>query len=153
MKRYSLILVFLLLSFGLPAAAQKELKVNSAFKIARKETKGTTEVMLKGSKLKSFDLTLFHSVTIPIKYLNVTQTEADIHTDTAHALEKEEGRKSGRLYYGFYRLPPKEKDEPMRYLFYRNNALRSRQSSAETISIIYMEGYASIAELKRRFSK
>ena len=59
------------------------------------------------------------------------------------------GTKSGHLYYGIYQFPIR--DGRNRYLFYRNNTLS--KNSEPSLTLIYMEGTATLETLKRTFSK
>ena len=74
-----------------------------------------------------------------------------VRNDTRLAADKETGLKAGRLYYGFYRLPPLSKKPLNRYIFYRNNALG--KGGKPTLTLIYMEGTASIEDLRKTFAK
>ena len=68
---------------------------------------------------------------------------------TPPASYHESGTKSGHLYYGIYQFPIR--DGRNRYLFYRNNTLS--KNSEPSLTLIYMEGTATLETLKRTFSK
>lgn len=108
-----------------------------------------TEVQVKGKELKPFNLTLFRSLTLKSHSEEAIKMEHSVLKDAEKAIDKEEGRIGGRLYYGFYCLKPTDKG-CYRYLFYRNQALR-KENKQEEVTLVYMEGYATLDELKRMF--
>ncbi len=136
---------------GLQLSAQKGLHIAPLFNGQFRDDKGTTEVLMKGRKLAPYKLTLFRSLTLSIAHANVAQIERLVQADGATAVDKESGRRDGRLYYGFYQLKPAR--QTRRYLFYRNNALRPGNGRTGTLTLIYMEGTATIEELRRTFGQ
>ena len=60
---------------------------------------------------------------------------------------KESGKVGGRLYYGFFCIPGEK--SPFRYIFFKNKALTSPENPE--ITLVYMEGEATLEELKRMF--
>ena len=131
MKKIILSLV-LTLTAALPLTAQKGLHIEELFGGKYQHHKDATEVLLKGRQISQYGLTLVR---------NAPRLAAD----------KETGLKAGRLYYGFYRLPPLSKKPLNRYIFYRNNALG--KGGKPTLTLIYMEGTASIEDLRKTFAK
>ena len=79
----------------------------------------------------------------------MNEFEASVKADVVGALDREAGLRQGRLYYGFYRL--RSAGTTNRFIFYRNNTLRA--GASPTLTLIYMEGTATLAELKQRFAK
>lgn len=148
MKRKFIFSIIFLLSF-IAAAAQSGLHVNSLFGGKFQNRSDATEVTMKGRRISQYKLTLFRSLTISGNSPEAREVERLVKADAAHAADKESASRGARLYYGFYRLQPK--GGLNRYLFYRNNALKP--GAKPTLTLIYMEGKASIAELKRNFSK
>ncbi len=134
----------------LPLAAQKGLRIADFFDGRFRQHKDATEVLLEGRRLSQYDLTLFRSLTLPGAAPEAVAIEQAVRADVAHAVDKEAGMKGGRLYYGFYRLKPLKKGSN-RYIFYRNDALVS--GGKPTLTLIYMEGAASLDQLRRTFSK
>ena len=65
------------------------------------------------------------------------------------AIKKEVAMIGGRLYYGFYVLPPRD-ENTNRYIFYRNNLLNP-EAKPQEVMLVYIEGKASPAELKKIF--
>ena len=166
MKRLKTILIILVLA-ALPALAQEDLKIGKLFynehtekfKANPKEniTAGrdysipqslVSEVSIQGQNLKPYNLTLFRSVTFENGETMAKQIEEWIEADSRDAYDKEVGRIKGQLYYGFYCLPARE--DKKRYLFYRNAALHPN-SKDQSLTVAYMEGYATLEQLKEMF--
>lgn len=146
MKRTLTILAIALFA-AFVAKAQGSLNVAKVFDGRFRDRKEATEVLLKGKEIKSYGLTLFRSLTRVLPDKEAQQVEAWVTADGASATDKETGRKGSRLYYGFYKLKPSGGQN--RYIFYRNNALQPGKSGK--LTVIYMEGTATITELKRNF--
>lgn len=147
MKRQLILFLFAL--FSAAATAQSGLAISPFFADDFIKSSTQTSISLKGEKVKAYNLSLFRSITLSAQSEHARQLERAVLADAAHAIEHEAGMKEGKLYYGFYRLPTEKGQN--RYLFYRNNALR--KGGEPTIILIYMEGKATIPELKRIFGK
>ena len=150
MKKIILSLV-LTLTAALPLTAQKGLHIEELFGGKYQHHKDATEVLLKGRQISQYGLTLFRSLTVSGTGKDGQYIEQLVRNDTRLAADKETGLKAGRLYYGFYRLPPLSKKPINRYLFYRNNPLG--KGGKPTLTLIYMEGTASIEDLRKTFAK
>lgn len=145
-------LIFLLaIQLALPLCAQSGLHVSALFEGQYRNRNDATEVIMKGKRIRQYKLTLFRSLTLNTRTVNTQEIERLVRADAANALDKEAGMKGGRLYYGFYRLRPV--GHTNRYLFYRNNALKPGGGHNATLTIIYLEGTASIEELKKLFGQ
>ncbi len=151
MKYKKIIAVIAALLLALPLSAQKGLAIAAIFDGRADFIDEPTEVYIKGSRLKSYNLTLFRSISIPGNATQSLEVERLVEKDAAKAVEKEQSHISGRLYYGFYRLPDTAKGLH-RYIFYRNNAWEN-DSKDHTLTLIYMEGKATIAQLRQKFGK
>lgn len=127
--------------------AQDGLNISRLFDGRYKQETNAIEVLVKGRKLEPYKLTLFRSLTVKNSPEEFQQIEELVTRDGRQALDKETGMIGGKLYYGFYRLPPK--NERYRYLFFRNSSLRKVES--DEVTVVYMEGYATLEELKRMF--
>lgn len=148
MKR-KIYLWLLALMLAMPLSAQTGLHIAPLFGGQYRGDRGATEVLMKGRKLAPYKLTLFRSLTLNTALVNLAQVERLVRADGAAAVDKEVGLRGGRLYYGFYQLRPAGKTR--RYLFYRNNSLKPGNARSATLTLIYMEGTATIEELKRTF--
>ena len=145
-----LLLCLWLLICALPSAAQTGLHVEPLFGSAYGQRKDATEVMLKGSRLKPYKLTLFRSLSFVPSAAEAKLVEQKVLADAKGAIDKEAVHRQGRLYYGFYQLKPK--DQKRRYLIYRNNALAAQPSaSTQGLLLIYIEGTATPQELQSFF--
>lgn len=149
--KHAVILGLFLLLCSLPLQAQKNLNISSLFNGQYRNKEDATEVLMKGRKLVPYKLSLFRSLTLNTGTVNVSQIEKMVKADGAKAIDKEVGSRSGRLYYAFYQLKPS--GENCRYLFYRNNSLQTGNGKKNTLTVIYMEGTATIEELKRTFAR
>ncbi len=129
------------------AWAQESLHIGKLFDGRYNRQKNTIEVLVKGKKLKPYNLTLFRSLTIKGDSAERNRVEQLVLQDATGAVDKETGKIGGHLYYGFFRYP--QKDGVFRYLFFKNSALR--KSEEPEVSIVYMEGYATLEELKEMF--
>lgn len=142
------ILLLILVFMTVPKLyAQDGLNVSRLFDGQYKQKTNAIEVLVKGRKLEPYKLTLFRSLTVKNAPVEFDQIEELVTRDGREALDKETGMIGGRLYYGFYRLPPK--GECYRYLFFRNSSLRKVES--DEVTVVYMEGYATLEELKQIF--
>lgn len=146
MKRIILIITLLLITFNF-LSAQGGLAVNSLFGNKYKKEKNAVEVLVKGKELQSYKLTLFRSITVSSSLPELFEIENLVKQDAGKSVDKEVGMIGTHIYYGFYRFPPK--DFKYRYLFFRNNALRKGGNKEATL--VYMEGYTTIEELKKMF--
>ena len=146
MKQMILIIVLSgLASVG--AMAQKGLDVARLFDGRYKRDTNAVEVLVEGRKLKDYKLTLFRSLTLKNSPEDFRQIEQWVTEDARQAVDKETGMIGGKLYYGFYMLPPVQ--GKYRYLFYRNSSLRRVENNE--VTVVYMEGHATLEELKEMF--
>lgn len=128
--------------------AQQGLAVAPVFDGRYQSNRNAVEVVVKGRKLKPYGLTLFKSITLKELPTDAAWITRLVEADSRNAMDKEEGRIRGRLYYGFYRFK-QEGNVPFRYIFFRNNALR--RGASRDITVVYMEGNVTIARLKEMF--
>lgn len=142
--------ILLLLSVQAAAFAQKGLQVDQLFGGPYLQRKDATEVLIKGSRLHTYKLTLFRSITLTPAKGEAEQFEKCVLADAKLAIDKELTHRQGHLYYGFCQFKPR--GETRRYLFFRDNGLRANVHKNRQISLIYMEGTASPQELKQMFT-
>ncbi|MBQ8672927.1 MAG: hypothetical protein IJ511_02565 [Bacteroides sp.] len=133
----------------LPLAAQKGHGSERLFDKRFTKHPQAVEVLIKGSELRPYNLTLFRSLTLSGDAEAIAELERIVMEERNEALDKEEGMLSGRLYYGFY-CQGRTGKEGFRYLFYRNASLKKEHTRNE-VTIVYMEGNATLEELKRMF--
>lgn len=148
-----LIFFFALSLCLLPAAAQQGLRVASLFGSgsALAGRPDVTEVYLSGKQLKSYRLTLFRSLKVARPGdSDVALVESALKSDIRQAVDKQVVRRGKHIYYANCRLGDRKGRH--RYLIYRNNGASS-SSADRDIQLIYIEGYASAAELERMFEQ
>ena len=133
-----LTLILLLLSPHLGMWAQKGLAIQAAFdELAVK--KNATEVVMSGKRLKDFHLSFFHSLEIKNPSAADHQRLSSlVKTDAAQAVTREESSD-----HKFYELPQRKVNHS--YILYRN--------SGQTLTLIYIEGKASLKQIKQYFQK
>jgi len=148
MTRRILLSLLLLMSGTGPLFAQKGLQIAALFDGRYRDRTDAVEVHYEGRRLRKYRLTLFRSLTLTPTPQEVRSIEKMVQADGARAEVKEVAR-GNRLYYGFYQMPGPAGGH--RYVFYRNDALRLRPHGK--LTLIYMEGTASLEDLKRAFSK
>lgn len=148
MKRI-LILLFILLPATL--AAQQGLHIASLFgkdsPLAKR--KDVTTILLSGKQLKSYNLSLFHSVQVgQPTAADIQQFEKAIKADIAASKDKQIMKRGANLYYVFCQL----KSQPSgihRYIIYRNKG--ASHDGGKDLHLIYIEGKATAKELKSMF--
>ena len=133
-----LTIILLLLSSHLGLSAQKGLAIQTAFdELAVK--KNATEVVMSGKRLKNFHLSLFHSLEIKNPSTSERQRISSlVQADAAQAITQEE-----TPGHRFFELPQRKGMHS--YILYRNNS--------QTITLIYIEGKASLNQIKNYFQK
>ena len=150
MKRIlSLILFSLCLT---SVVAQKDLKIAVYFSEPYLAIEGLSSVHIEGDDLNPYNLSLFRSITLTPESTPDNSRklmEQRVMEDGKLATKKEVAMIGGRLYYGFYVLPPRDK-KTNRYIFYRNNILKP-EAKPQEIMLVYIEGAASPDELKKIF--
>ena len=151
-RKYHFIFLWLMALFlPLQVCAQKGLNVNALFGGHYRKQREVTEVLMKGRQLESYKLTLFRSLTLPVATAHAARVETLVRADAKAAIDKEAALRGQHLYYGFYQLRPV--GHTRRYLFYRNNSLRKDGARQSSVTLIYMEGQATLDELRRTFGK
>lgn len=144
--KQSLTLLFLAF-MAIAASAQKSMKIDELFADEYRNRDNVVEVIVKGEKVKAYKLTLFRSLTVKNDAGLAQKMEQAVNADAKTASDKETGLVGGKLYYGFFSFP--NSNGTYRYLFYRNNLLR--KGAAPETTIVYMEGKATLKELKEMF--
>ena len=128
------------------ALAQKNMSISPLFEGTERAKYGLNAVIIEGKSLKKYNLTQFKSVTATnSQWFN--ELEKMVENDSKNAIDKECGYINGKLYYGFYQFKPE--NGKYRYIFYRNSSLRDDEP--DEVTIVYMEGYPTLEELKKMF--
>lgn len=147
MKR--ILFLIMCLSLAFPSLfSQNGLAVAGLFDGSLKNNKNVVEVEVKGVSLKAFNLSTYRSLTataVPTVSARMLQlVERDLRT----ASGKEVGQRGGRIYYAMLTFPGTKKGT-YRYVFYRNKP--AGKNSKQETTVVFMEGKATLRELKRMF--
>ena len=148
MKRITIIIA--VMALALPVLAQSGLNINSLFDGRYKKNPYAADYIVTGPNAREINLEVYHS-------LKVTQKEQQdlieslVNKDGATAIDKEVQLRNGRLYYGFYTLS-KTKKGRNRYIFFLNQNL-AKTSPKNMVTLIYMEGKATPAQIKKLIRK
>ena len=140
----------LLLMFALGAKAQNNMNIAKIFDGNYKKMKDVTQVNIKGGcELERYSLTLYRAFTVENNPSLAAEIEKLVVADGKKAIAKETKIKGGKLYYAVYTF---EGDKgTKKYMFYRNSKSKSDPKST-TVTVVYMEGTASMEKLKRMFN-
>lgn len=111
--------------------------------------KDVTLLLIQGKELSDYRLDVFKSLTL-IPSDSISQDiEKRVMDDVGGSISHELNYRDSCLYYGLFQLSPVKGKK--RYIFYRNNAMVP--NSDGVLTLIYMEGSASIAQLRKMFKK
>ena len=145
MKRLACIIALTLLS--LSAFAQRGLNCNPVFRGKVVPFNRMVETEVRGESMSTYKLSYFHSVKIQIDDVTAAKVAEMVEMDVAKAESAETERIGGRLTYALIRLQPFKKVN--RYLCYQ----LKEKGGARIITIIYLEGSASLDDLHNMFEK
>lgn len=151
MNRIILIILFVMHTL-MSGAQHLPQNIGRVLRLERSVVEGyAKEVYITGRKLRSYNLTAYRSFSIDINSKTKAagkEIEFAVRKDGHDAVDKEIVELAGRLYFAVYSL--KETDSKQkRYLFYKNNTLKNEGGN---IVIIYMEGAATLDEIRRKFA-
>ena len=143
-------LLTLLLALPTTLMAQQGLAIQKVLDGTYKKNPNTTDVEIFSNRLTEFNLTYYHSLTVTNDSLIMAAIAQAVMADEAAAVNKEVSYIGAKMYYGFLemkRLNPGEN----RFIFYRDMRLAPHDASKPVVMLIYMEGSASLNELKNKF--
>lgn len=152
MKRLLTILL-MLTAIGLSATAQQGLQINEVFEgkvIARQYIQ---ESLVKGDNLAPYNLRLLHTAKFTASTSQRARVDALFCTDMQERISDDDSNmemesRDGFLYYAIVQLTDNEKGTH-RYICYQ---CRPRAAKFD-ITVVYMEGDASLADLRKTFKK
>lgn len=156
MKHILLTLMLLLLPLSL--AAQYDLAISKVLDGRYRKNKHTTNIEITSERLMEYHLDYYHSLTVNDENEIMDAIAAAVMADEPQAIEKDFSTIGAKLYYGFFQmkdnLPCTSSAGPLvhRYIFFRDMRL-SPDDPAPTVTLIYMEGNATLDFLKRKFSR
>lgn len=136
-----LILFLLLVTFGMTAQAQENLRINRIFEKYGKQ-KGATMVVLSGKALHNYRLDKYRSITVQYDKAMLDDIQQCLETDKKQARQIKEVINNGIISSGYYQLP-EEENSIHRYILFKIG-------DDGTATLIYMEGGRDSEELINR---
>lgn len=150
MKRLCLLICLLMMPL-LVVVAQKNLHVNAIFEGKIIPKNRMVETLAKGESLEQYRLSYFRSVKMNVTDMEYTSiyelVTKDVGMETL-AEDMEYGRDNDKASYFILHLPKQQKLE--RYLCYQ---CYEASRGGKNITLVYIEGKASMKELKKMFKK
>ena len=140
------IILFTVLLLATVVYSQKNMNIEPMFNGEGKWNLKFSATHIEGKSLEPYNLTLFRSISTS-DFRLYGEMKQLVEIDCKEAIDKECGYINGELYYGFYQLKPV--NDRYRYIFYRNSSLRKDEPNE--LTVVYMEGYPTLAELKQMF--
>lgn len=149
-RLYTLLLLALL---SISAWAQSDQGIVQVLDGRYRKHSATTDVTITGERLSSYNLVLYHSLTV-VNDAEIMEVLLNAFlTDIDKADAKDLSYVGSHLYYGFIQYKwNRLEDMYNRYAFFKD--LRyAPENKEDKVIIIYMEGPASLKTLKSKFSK
>lgn len=153
MKNRTIITIFVMLCVSLCAFAQKGLRINDVFEgkvVLKSQMK---ESLIKGDNLAAYKLKVLHTAKFTTRNVTREEVEKLFSLDMENRLSDDDENmelesRNGHLYYAIVQLSDNEKGAH-RYICYQ-----CRDKSGDyDITLVYMEGSASLADLRKTFKK
>ena len=152
MKR-TIIILSMLIGVSLCATAQRGLQINEVFegKVIAKQY--MQESLVKGDNLAPYNLRLMHTVKFLANNSQRARADALFCIDMRERISDDDSNmemesRDGFLYYAIVQLTDNEKGTH-RYICYQCRP----KSTKFDITMVYMEGEASLADLRKTFKK
>lgn len=138
-----LLLIFALcLGVLLPAYAQKGLQIDNLFSGKLVDMSMVSESIVSGKKLVPYNLDYFRSVRFMADEKQISKVTKWIRDDAQLAEEQDMESENGRLVYALLKFP--RRMEKNRYVGYQVK----RISGKDYVTVVYMEGSATVEDLK-----
>jgi len=148
-----LLISLIIFAFALPLAAQDGLEINRIFKGEIINELAIKESLVKGENLAPYKLRVLHTAKFTVGDAKRDKVEALFEEDMKGRLSDDDENleleyRDGHLYYAIVQLPDTKKGLH-RYICYQ-----CRQTmGGNDITLVYMEGKASLADLRKTFKK
>ena len=143
MSMRKLLLIFALcLGVLLPAHAQKGLQIDNLFSGKLVDMSMVSESIVSGKKLVPYNLDYFRSVRFMADEKQVSKVTKWIREDAQMAEEQDMESENGRLVYALLKFP--RRMEKNRYVGYQIKKI----SGKDYVTVVYMEGAATVEDLK-----
>lgn len=146
-KPYRLLALLLVLCLSVTTYGQtglERLAVHDVFSGRLANTRILSETHVTGDELAKYHLSVFRSVQCSTSAKGFAQAERLLTQDEQKATEKEVQRTNRRTQYALFRYA--QKDGTNHYIIYQ------RRSQTDFVCV-YLEGTASIQQLKKTFNK
>lgn len=148
--KHRIIILLLLLALPLAGLAQKSYNIGRVFDGRYRKNPNVTDVVVRSPHLQTPYINYYHSITVTGDTKIMDDIVQAFLADEKNAAEKEMQRVGGHIYYGFYRLRNDDTNHPFVFLKDMRYAPSGRKSQ---LTIIYMLGECTTADIKRTFKK
>jgi len=152
MKR-TLFILSMLIGISLSTSAQRGLQINEVFegKVIAKQY--MQESLIKGDNVAPYKLRLLHTVKFLANNSQRAKADALFNIDMRERISDDDSNmemetRDGFLYYAIVQLTDNEKGTH-RYICYQCRP----KSTKFDITMVYMEGEASLADLRKTFKR
>lgn len=147
--RHTLITLCLLLLFPVAVMAQRDLNIGTILDGRYRKNPAVTDVQIMGDRLREYDLSYYHSLTVTDDEALMQTVCAAFVADEPKAVDKELTNVGGSLFTGIYRL---SYEGTNRFVFFKD--MRHAPSGTKNaVILIYMEGDTSLKALQKKFKK
>lgn len=140
----------LLMLLPIGAMAQTDLAVAKVLDGRYKQNAHTTDVEITSKRLADYRLNYYHCLTIESDTTLMNIVAEAFSIDQQKAIDKELSQVGTHIYYGFCMMY--NDDSESHYLFFKDMRYAPTHP-APTVTLIYMEGPATMQYLKKRFKK
>ena len=146
--KHRVIFLIIALITATSAFAQEGMAVHKLFTCDYKQRPSVNEVEISGMVLKSYGVTKFRSITAINDAEVADIMRRCVAADAPKAIGSEVKKVGGVINYALYTFS--EKEGKYRYVFYRN---RKKGDGKKEVTVLYVEGTATLKELKDLFKK
>ena len=145
--------MYMLLGIILYATAQEGLQINEAFEGKVIDKQCMQESLVKGENLKPYKLEMLHTIKFAAGSKDRAKLNALFTKDMEERISDDDSNmeyesRDGYIYYAIVQLTDNKKGRH-RYICYQCK----ENSSHYDITLVYMEGTASLADLRKTFKK
>ena len=148
-----LLITLALIAASLPLSAQEGLRINEVFEGNIINELAMQESLVKGESLEPFKLKVLHTVKFTTGNSPRDKVEALFEEDMKGRLSDDNDNleleyRDGHLYYAIVQIADTKKGLH-RYICYQCR----QETGGNSITLVYMEGKASLADLRKTFKK
>ena len=148
-----LLITLALIAASLPLSAQEGLRINEVFEGNIINELAMQESLVKGESLEPFKLKVLHTVKFTTGNPARDKVEALFKEDMKGRLSDDNDNleleyRDGHLYYAIVQIADTKKGRH-RYICYQCRQV----TGGNSITLVYLEGKASLADLRKTFKK